>query len=136
MSQGRLRVHCAGGVVRDADGRLLLVRRGHAPGAGQWSLPGGRVEAGETAAAAAAREVREETGLVVAVGEQVGRTELAGPSESTYLVDDFLCTLVGGTLAAGSDATDACWVSSQELGTLDCTPRLVETLRAWGVLEP
>ena len=69
------------------------------------------------------------------VGLLVGRTELAGPSGSTYVVDDFLCTPVGGTLAAGSDATEACWVGVEELRTLDCTPRLVETLREWGVLH-
>jgi len=128
-------VHCAGGVVRDADGRLLLVRRRYAPSAGRWSLPGGRVEAGETAAAAAAREVREETGLVVDVGPLLGRTQLAGPGGSTYVVDDFMCAPVGGTLAAGSDASEARWVSVEELAGLDCTPRLVETLSAWGALE-
>ena len=129
------RVHCAGGVVRDTAGRLLLVRRGHAPSVGLWSLPGGRVEVGETAAAAAAREVREETGLVVAVGALLGRTELAGPSGSTYVVDDFVCTPVGGTLEAGSDATNVRWFSVAEIRTLDCTPRLVETLEGWGALH-
>jgi mutator protein MutT len=127
-------VLCAGAVVRDADGRLLLVRRGHAPSAGLWSLPGGRVEPGETAAEAAAREVREETGLIVEVGPLLGRTELAGPAGSTYLVDDFSCTPVGGRLAAGSDASDVRWVSADELLRLACTPRLVETLVDWGAV--
>ena len=68
------------------------------------------------------------------VGLLVGRTELAGPSGSTYVVDDFLCTPVGGILTAGWDATEARWVSVQELRALDCTPRLVETLREWGAL--
>ena len=70
------------------------------------------------------------------MGRLAGRTELAGPSGSTYVVDDFLCTPVSGTLAAGSDATEACWVSVQELDSFDCTPRLVETLREWGALGP
>jgi mutator protein MutT len=134
VSKQRRYVPCAGAVVRDARGRLLVVRRGHAPSAGLWSLPGGRVEPGETAAEAAAREVREETGLIVTVGALLGRTELVGPAGSTYLVDDFSCTPVGGRLAAGSDASDVRWVSGDELRRLDCTPRLVETLGEWGAL--
>lgn len=120
--------------MRDADGRLLLIRRGHAPDAGLWSLPGGRVEPGEEAAVAAAREVHEETGLVVAVGPLLGRTELAGPNGSTYLVDDFSCTPVAGELAAGSDASDVRWVTIDEMRVLRCTPLLAKTLHEWGAL--
>jgi ADP-ribose pyrophosphatase YjhB (NUDIX family) len=94
------------------------------------------VEPGETPAEAAAREVREETGLIVVVGPLLGRTELAAPGGATYLVDDFLCTPVGGRLAAGSDASDARWVSVDELRRLTCSTRLVETLSAWGALHP
>src|SRR2546430_16924216 len=65
------RVPCAGAVVKDQAGRLLLVRRGREPGRGRWSLPGGRVEPGETAAEAAVREVREETGLDVVAGPRI-----------------------------------------------------------------
>ena len=61
-----------GAVVGDGQGRLLLIRRGHPPGEGLWSLPGGRVETGESDAAAVARELREETGLSVEIGELIG----------------------------------------------------------------
>src|SRR4051812_36423779 len=77
-------VPCAGAVVRDRDGRLLLVRRGHAPSEGLWSVPGGRVEDGETPEQAAAREVLEETGLYVDVGKL-----LASVRVGDYLVHDF-----------------------------------------------
>ena len=66
------RVPCVGGVVRDDAGRLLLIRRGHAPSRGLWSLPGGRVEPGETLEAAVVREVREETGLEAELVEPLG----------------------------------------------------------------
>lgn len=134
MAEADAYVRCAGAVVRDEHGRLLVVLRGRPPGAGLWSIPGGRVEAGETPAAAAAREVLEETGLVVEIGAVLGRIELAGPAGSTYLVEDFAGSPVGGGLAAGSDASEARWVSPEELQALDCTPLLIETLREWGAL--
>src|SRR4051812_49854108 len=98
-------VECAGAVVRDEAGRLLLVRRGHEPGLGKWSLPGGRIEPDESAAAAAAREVREETGLVVAIGELLTTVDLPGG----YRVHDFAGTVTGGQLRAGDDAHDVRW---------------------------
>ena len=61
-------IPCVGAVIKDGPGRLLLIKRGHEPGKGLWSIPGGRVEAGESDADALVREVREETGLVVAAG--------------------------------------------------------------------
>jgi 8-oxo-dGTP diphosphatase len=66
-------IPCVGAVIKDDQGRLLLIKRGHEPGAGLWSLPGGRIEAGETDAEALVREMREETGLAVQVGPLVGR---------------------------------------------------------------
>src|SRR3954469_11079883 len=88
------RVVCAGAVVRDAAGRLLLVRRGREPSIGLWSLPGGRVEPGETAEQAAAREVLEETGLDVKVGSLLKMVDLPG----NYRVHDFAASVVGGEL--------------------------------------
>ena len=122
-------VECAGAVVRDAAGRLLLVRRGRAPGAGLWSLPGGRVEPGETAPEAAAREVREETGLDVEVGDLL-ITAVIG--DGAYRVQDFAARVVGGELQAGDDADDVRWVDDAELATIAVTPGLLDELRALG----
>ena len=127
-------VPCAGAVVHDAAGRLLLVRRGREPGRGLWSLPGGRCEPGEDAAAAAVRETREETGLAVEAGAVVGRVLRPGPGGVTYAIDDVACTLVGGFLRAGDDAADARWVGAAELAVLPVTDGLVEALTGWGVL--
>jgi mutator protein MutT len=124
----RVTANCAGAVVRDAEGRVLLVRRANEPSRGLWSLPGGRIEPGESARDAAAREVREETGLEVAVGELLLTADL-GP----YVVDDFAAEVVGGTLTAGDDALDARWFSVAELATLECSPGLVEALARMGV---
>ena len=66
-------VPCVGGLAYDDEGRLLLIQRGHEPGRGLWSVPGGRVEAGEDDAAALVREMREETGLEVVPGPLIGR---------------------------------------------------------------
>ena len=128
-------VPCVGAVVHDGHGRLLLVRRGHEPHRGRWSLPGGRVEAGESAEQAVEREVREETGLVVRAGAPVGRVQIPG-NGLVYEVLDLACTLVDPTAApaAGDDATDVLFADAAVLHGLDCTPGLVETLRGWGVL--
>jgi 8-oxo-dGTP diphosphatase len=128
------RVPCAGAVVRDGEGRLLLVRRGREPGRGRWSLPGGRVEPGETAAQAAVREVREETGLHVVAGHLVGRVERPGPDGVTYVIDDLACTVVGGVLAAGDDAEDARFVAAGELAALPLSEGLLDALREWGAV--
>lgn len=129
------RVPCVGAIVRDEAGRLLLVRRGRPPSMGTWSVPGGRVEPGETVAAAVAREVAEETGLQVSVGARVGRVEREGPAGAVYVIDDFACALVGGTLRAGDDAAAARWVADSDLDALPTAPGLLDALRAWGVLS-
>jgi 8-oxo-dGTP diphosphatase len=133
------RVLCAGAVVRDDGGRLLLIRRGTEPGRGQWSLPGGRVEPGEQPAQAAAREVLEETGVRVVVGDLAGVVERAGPGDVTYLIEDFHATPEPGTDAtcprAGDDADDAGWFTDAEIASLDCVAGLTEALSGWGVLR-
>lgn len=120
---------CVGGLAYDASGRLLLVLRANDPGRGRWSVPGGRVEAGEDDAAAVVREMREETGLDVRPGRLIGRVE-RGP----YTIADYACTVVGGTLRAGDDALDARWCAAADLAALPLVDGLVETLATWGAL--
>ena len=131
-----MHVPCVGAVVTDPSGRLLVVRRARPPAAGRWSIPGGRVEPGETEPAAVAREVREETGLDIAVGRRVGEVERDGPGGVVYAIADFACTPVGGVLRAGDDATEARWVDLVELAALPLVDGLVEALTDWGVLPP
>jgi ADP-ribose pyrophosphatase YjhB (NUDIX family) len=132
------RVPCVGAVIRDEAERLLLIQRGHDPGAGRWSVPGGRVEAGETDQQAVVREVAEETGLVVTCGRLIGAVERAGPAGSVYEIRDYAALVTGGTLAAGDDAADARWYTPAETGALDVAGRLTDgliaALRSWGVL--
>jgi 8-oxo-dGTP diphosphatase len=128
------RVACAGAVIHDTAGRLLLIRRGREPGRGLWSLPGGRCEPGEDAAAAAVRETGEETGLVVTAGAVIGRVERPGPGGVTYVIDDVACTVAGGMLRAGDDADDARWVDAAGLAALRVTDGLVAALTRWDAL--
>jgi len=131
-------VDCVGALVVDAEGRTLLVRRRNPPGAGLWSLPGGRVEPGESDVEAVAREVAEETGLVVEVGPWVGTVRRDAPDGRVFDIRDHLATPVGGTLAAGDDATDARFVDAAQWTAMDdageLVPGLTEALRGWGRL--
>ncbi|MBV9097955.1 MAG: NUDIX domain-containing protein [Frankiaceae bacterium] len=115
-------------MIRDGAGRLLLVQRGRAPGVGRWSLPGGRVEPGETPAAAAAREVLEETGLVVTVGELLATVPIGD-----YVVHDFAAVVTSGELRAGDDADDVRWCSLDDAALLPLTDNLLDELRRMGV---
>jgi 8-oxo-dGTP diphosphatase len=103
------------GAVVFIEGQVLLVKRAHEPLAGTWSLPGGAVELGETAQAAVAREMLEETGIVVEVGpvvDVVDRIFLEEDGRVGYhfVVIDYLCRFRGGTLVAGSDVADVALV--------------------------
>jgi 8-oxo-dGTP diphosphatase len=108
------------GAVIVHQGRVLLVRRGSPPLQGEWSLPGGVVELGETLRAAAEREAREETGLIVKAGEVLEVLDRiipgqGGAPEYHYVLIDFLCSVVEGRLRAGGDAADVRWASPEEL---------------------
>jgi ADP-ribose pyrophosphatase YjhB (NUDIX family) len=128
-------VPCVGAVVHDPAGRLLLIRRGHDPHRGRWSLPGGRIEAGESPEQAVVREVREETGLQVRPRRAIGRVTIPG-DDVVFDVLDLACDLVDETAApvAGDDADAALFADAATLAGLPCTPMLIETLRGWGVL--
>ena len=111
-----------GAVVFDGD-TVLLIRRGHAPLRGVWTLPGGTVELGETLREAVMREAREETGLVVEVGplvevvDSIQRGE-DGRVEYHYVIADFLCVATGGVLGAASDAAEARWVPVADVASV------------------
>jgi 8-oxo-dGTP diphosphatase len=132
------RIDCVGGVVVGHDARLLLVLRGQEPAKGTWSVPGGRVERGESDAQATAREVLEETGLGVEVGPLVGTVERGAPDGAVYLIRDYLCRPLPGAdpmaVRGGDDAEDAAWFTPAEVVALETSPGLVEALRGWGVL--
>jgi ADP-ribose pyrophosphatase YjhB (NUDIX family) len=129
-----VRVPCAGGIVHDESGRLLVIRRGQPPSAGSWSVPGGRCRTGEPPTVACVREVAEETGLQVSVVRLAGRVERAAPGGGVYVIDDFVCSLEGGDLRPGDDATDARWVGRADLTELELVPELYATLDEWGLL--
>ena len=116
-------VVAVGAVVFDAAGRVLVVRRARPPGEGLWSLPGGKVEAGERLADAVVREVREETGLEVRCGRLVEVVERMGPGWH-YVILDYRCEATGGTLGAGDDVSDARFVTRAELDALPTTEGL------------
>ncbi len=125
-------------MIRDEAGRLLLIKRGHEPGAGLWSIPGGRIEAGESDASALVREVREETGLAVLAGRLLGAVQRPGLAGAIVDIRDYVAVVTGGVLTAGDDAADARWVSPAQLAQLDArgelTSGLAEALTSWGVL--
>lgn len=121
-----------GAVVLDDEGRLLVVLRSNPPAAGRWSLPGGSVEPGEGLRDAVRREVGEETGLDVTVGELVGFVEVRD-DQHHYVILDFEAQVLGGELRAGDDADDAAWMTRSELDAAGATDDLLEYLADHGV---
>ena len=133
------------GAIAVRDDALLMVRRGHGPGAGEWSVPGGHVEMGETLHEAIVREVAEETGLEVVVDRYVGWVERMGdgdhnsddgPGPYHFVILDFAVTPLDAyqPLVAGDDAAEVAWVPLHEISDLRLVPGIYEFLAEVGVL--
>lgn len=122
-------VLAASAVIVDGRTRVLLIQRGHHPAKGMWSLPGGSVEPGETIPDAVAREVAEETGFKVAVGEEVWRVRVELSPGLFYDVRAHRAEIIGGELVVGDDAEAATWVGPADLSGYRLTPHLDEFLR-------
>jgi len=121
-----------GGVVI-AEGRALLIRRGHPPLEGEWSIPGGTLEVGETLLDAVRRELAEETGIEVRVGELIEAFERIFPDgegqpKYHFVILDYLCEAIRGTARAGSDVTDVAWAAESELQNFSLTPTATRVL--------
>ena len=125
---------CVGAIAID-DGRLLLVRRGQAPGLGRWSVPGGRVEPGETLQEAVVRELLEETGVEGVCNDLIGWVERIS-DDSHYVILDFrVDVLEESEPVAGDDAAEAAWVPLSEVAELLLVEGLAEFLHENGILE-
>lgn len=123
----------ASAVIQDSAGRFLLVQRANPPEQGHWTLPGGRVDPGETLEETAIREVHEETGATICAIRELGQLTVPDGKGGTYEIHDFLAELVSGEPVAGDDAADVGWFRPDELGGMTLTTDLVEYLARYGV---
>lgn len=124
------------GVVVIDEGRMLLVQRGRGILVGSWAIPGGKVRYGERLTDAAVREVWEETGLEVALGEVVWTGESLGPSdppEHHFVLVDFTGKVTGGEVCAGDDASDVAFVALEDLRSWPLTPTMYDLLDRLGL---
>ena len=129
------RVELAVGAVVLHHDHVLLVRRSTPPEAGRWSFPGGRVEPGERMADAAAREVREETGLDVKIDRPLDWVERIGPDHHFVIVDFAATVPERQEPTPGDDAADVRWVHLDEISTLALVDGLLDFLRANRVVD-
>jgi 8-oxo-dGTP diphosphatase len=122
-----------GAIIIEAD-RVVLVRRGHPPLAGEWSIPGGVLEVGETLREAAVREALEETGLRVEVGELLGvydriLRDADKRPRYHYVLIDFLCWKIAGEFQAADDAAEARWFTRAEVAGLGLPEETADVIR-------
>jgi 8-oxo-dGTP diphosphatase len=125
---------CVGGVAL-WDDRLLMVRRGRGPAQGEWSIPGGRVEWGETLAEAVVREVAEETGIPIACAELIGWVERIADDYHQVILDYLVVPLDQVEPVAGDDAAEAAWVPLHEVADLTLVDGLAEFLAEHGIIS-
>jgi mutator protein MutT len=124
------------GAVAVDDGRLLLVRRGRGPAAGEWSVPGGRVEPGETVGEAVVRELAEETGIEGLCGPLLGWVERIGDDHHFVILDFVVEVLDPVDPVAGDDAAEAEWVPLHHVAEMtNLVDGLAEFLHEHGVLD-
>jgi len=122
------------GAIAVAGDQILLIRRGRGPAGGQWSIPGGRVELGETTAEAIVREMAEETGLEVMCDEFVGWVERIG-EDYHHVILDFRVTVISvEPPVAGDDAAEAAWVPLEDVASMALVDGLAEFLHEQGIL--
>jgi 8-oxo-dGTP diphosphatase len=129
---------CVGGIaIHEAE--LLMIRRGHGPAAGRWSVPGGRVEHGELLAEAVIREVREETGLECVCGPLIGWVERIHDDADAgrhFVILDFEVTVLDETEpVAGDDAAEARWIPLEQVIDLRLVEGLAEFLHEHGIID-
>jgi len=124
---------CVGAIAVDDD-LILLVRRGRGPAQGEWSVPGGRVERGETLAEAVVRELREETGLNGVCEGLAGWVERVGDGYHYVILDFYVTVIEEAEPTAGDDAAEASWVPLSEVADLRLTEGLAEFLHDRGIL--
>jgi 8-oxo-dGTP diphosphatase len=124
---------CVGAIAVE-EGRILLIRRGHEPALGAWSVPGGRVERGETIAQAVQRELAEETGLDSVCEHLVGWAERISDSHHFVILDFAVTIVTPAAPVAASDAAEVAWVRLDQLSELALTEGLAEFLHDHGIL--
>ena len=123
------------------EGQVVLIKRQYEPLAGQWSLPGGTLELGESLEAGVAREMREETGLEVEVGPVVDvfdriLLDTDGRVRYHFVLIDYVCRPIGGQLVAGSDVVDAVFADPTELAPFRLTPKAVAVIERALMMSP
>ena len=122
------------GAVVFSENKILLVKRSNHPAKGMWAVPGGKIQAGETMQQALVREIKEETGLDIRVGEIVFVFDVIRHDEQKelsfhYVIIDFFCDLLGGELKAGDDAREVRWISREDLKTIHVNEKTLTLLK-------